>query len=70
MSMISRLVWPSSVNNGVGDPQIHALGEWEGGKGEKGREMGLKQNSSNNLRRKVNLLNKILECNIAQYNTI
>lgn len=41
---------------------------WEGerGKSGKGREMGLKQNSDSDPRRKVNLLNKVRECKTTQ----
>ena len=40
------------------------------GKGGRVGRCAYKQNRENDLRRKVNLLNMILECRIAQYNTI
>ena len=68
--MLYRLVCPGSVTNGAGGPMDPHLG----GGGKKGRagrwEMGLQTNSSNDLRRKVNLLNKILECKLTEYNTV
>ena len=44
MSTVYRLVQPSSVTSGAGDPWIHAMGKGEGEKGERaGRwKMGLK----------------------------
>ena len=62
MLIVCGLVWPGTLSGGAGDPQIHT-------QGRVGR-CAYKQNRENNLRRKVNLLNMILECRIAQYNTI
>ena len=43
----------------------------EGGKKEKGRELGLdEEKSSSELTRKLNLLNIITECEMIQHNTI
>ena len=71
--MVYKPVWPGTVTNEAGDSQTHALGKREGKKKGKGYGDGrwaYKQTISNNLRRKVNLLNMISECKIVQYNTI
>jgi len=52
---------------GRGDKWTHTPGK---GKGERVGRWAEKQNSANDLRRKANLLEKISECKITQYNTI
>jgi len=52
------------------DPGTHGPTPWEKEKGED-REMGPEEeNSGNELGKKNNLLNKIAECEITQYNMI
>ena len=62
--MVCRPVQPSSATNGAGDPWTHIP---QKGKGGRVGRWAYKQNSSNDLRRRVNLLNMILECKIIQY---
>ena len=55
---------------GPRDPGTHGPTPWEKEKGEE-REMGPEEeNSGNKLGKKNNLLNKIAECEITQYNTV
>ena len=71
MSMVYRLARPSSMTNGAGGPMDPHPGKGKEGKGEKGREIGLKtKQQQQSEEKKTNLLNMILECTIAQYNTI
>ena len=67
--MVHRPVWPGSVTGVVGGAMTHALGK---GKGNNGEKVG-RWNSSNNLRRRGNLLTeKIAVCNVThlQYSVI
>jgi len=56
VSTVHRPIQPGSVTRGVGGPWTHQ--ERKKGKRGKGMEMGLKINSSNDLRRKANLLKR------------
>jgi len=59
------------MTNGAGGPMDPHPGKGKEGKGEKGREIGLKtKQQQQSEEKKTNLLNMILECTIAQYNTI
>jgi len=65
--MVYGPLWPSPVINEAGDPRTHP------GKKGKGKEIvsgSEKQNSSNDVRSKVNLVNMISKCKVTQYNTI
>jgi len=58
------------MTNGAEGPTDPCHGKGKRGKGERVGRWAQKQNSGNNLRKKVNLLNKISECKITQCNTI
>ena len=69
VSMVYELVQTSSLTSRVGETCRSAPQDRE--KGEKGREMGPKTKQQQRSEEKqTNLLNKILECKITQYNTI